>query len=135
MIKTQHNLLILNGTIENVEPLTHAQARQWDLKNYAKNALLATIRTDRNVYGGCHQVLITSRHLRQTLAAFLKGRRENRQISCTVIGWLYSRPPAIALPIVGDITFHVPPEELAPEKIEALLREIDVADLALVGTD
>ncbi len=134
MQKLRHNLLVLNGYIEAVEPLARDQARRWDLRGYAVKALMATVCTDAEVYGGRHQVLITSRHALQTLAAYIKGRREGRPIHCTIVGWLYSRGDA-ALPIAGDITFHIPPEELAPEKIEALLRESNATSLAPVGAD
>jgi hypothetical protein len=94
----RQNFVVLNGTLQGL------QERFERVEGKTTRAMLATVVTDHEAYGGHHRVLFPGR-LCYELLAFLQAAKSN-DLEIMVDGWLRSRENE-ALVVADRVMFYV----------------------------
>lgn len=104
------NIVILNGLVEQMQPVQAQDARRWRLFNYQRDAILLRLQTDHEVYGGHHPVLVTSSQAAEIASTYVHCRTHHLPLAVTVTGSLYSQGEQ-SLTIASHVICHIPAEE------------------------
>jgi len=104
------NIVILNGIVEQVQPVQTQDARRWQLFNYQRDAVFLCLQTDHEIYGGHHPVFVTSSQAAEIASTYAHCRTHQMPLAVTVTGSLYSRGDQ-SLTIASHVVCHIPRED------------------------